>query len=145
MRTIQVKGYAGVDVDFEYLPAQEGEAYAAFVALRSTLQPYGYTVTVALSPKTYADQPGLLYEGHNYALLGAAADFVFLMTYEWGVYLRSADGGGAAAECTDGGRIRPFGDPGGKMHLGCRTMAIIGRCRICREPAGHSLCPMRRQ
>ena len=85
LRTIQVKGYAGVDVDFEYLPAQEGEAYAAFVALlRSTLQPYGYTVTVALSPKTYADQPGLLYEGHNYALLGAAADFVFLMTYEWG-------------------------------------------------------------
>lgn len=85
LRTIQVKGYAGVDVDFEYLPAQESEAYAAFVALlRSTLQPYGYTVTVALSPKTYADQPGLLYEGHNYALLGAAADFVFLMTYEWG-------------------------------------------------------------
>ncbi len=59
LRTIQVKGYAGVDVDFEYLPAQESEAYAAFVALlRSTLQPYGYTVTVALSPKTYADQPG---------------------------------------------------------------------------------------
>ena len=38
-------------------------------------------VIVALAPKTYADQPGLLYEGHDYALLGAAADAVLLMTY----------------------------------------------------------------
>ena len=48
------------------------------------LHPYGYRVVVALAPKTAADQPGLLYEGHDYGLLGRAADSVFLMTYEWG-------------------------------------------------------------
>ena len=38
----------------------------------------------SLAPKTSRDQRGLLYEGHNYAGVGAAADFVLLMTYEWG-------------------------------------------------------------
>ena len=44
----------------------------------------GRTVSVALAPKTSDDQPGLLYEGKDYAGLGAAADSVLLMTYEWG-------------------------------------------------------------
>ena len=44
----------------------------------------GYKTSVALAPKTSTDQPGLLYEGMDYALLGANADNVFLMTYEWG-------------------------------------------------------------
>ena len=83
--TVLNRGYVGVDVDFEYLPGDEREPYAAFIAqLRSALSPYGRSVTVALAPKTGADQKGLLYEGHDYGLLGAAADDVFLMTYEWG-------------------------------------------------------------
>lgn len=44
----------------------------------------GYTLSVALAPKTSADQPGLLYAGKDYRALGAAADSVLLMTYEWG-------------------------------------------------------------
>ncbi len=80
---ISAKGYQGLDVDFEYIPAAQREAYAAFIrALRERLAPL--PVIVALAPKTYAQQPGLLYEAHDYALLGAAADFVLLMTYEWG-------------------------------------------------------------
>ena len=83
--TVLNRGYVGVDVDFEYLPGDEREPYAAFIAqLRSALSPYGRSVTVALAPKTGAAQKGLLYEGHDYGLLGAAADDVFLMTYEWG-------------------------------------------------------------
>jgi len=39
---------------------------------------------VALAPKTFANQPGLLYEAHNYPAAGTIADMVFLMTYEWG-------------------------------------------------------------
>ena len=46
--------------------------------------PLGCPVIVALAPKTSAAQRGLLYEAHDYALLGAAANAVFLMTYEWG-------------------------------------------------------------
>jgi len=79
------KDYDALDVDFEYLPPQMREAYASFIAsLRRRLAPAGKKVLVALAPKTSADQPGLLYEAHDYALLGAAADAVLLMTYEWG-------------------------------------------------------------
>ena len=79
------KGYAGLDVDFEYLPGQSAAAYADFIRqLREALSPGGAPVTVALAPKTSAGQAGLLYEGHDYAALGAAADYCLLMTYEWG-------------------------------------------------------------
>lgn len=78
-------GYYGLDIDFEFVLPAEREAYAAFVRrVRERLHPFGYPVIVALAPKTSAEQKGLLYEAHDYALLGAAADAVFLMTYEWG-------------------------------------------------------------
>lgn len=83
--TIAAKGYQGLDVDFEYVPGAQREAYADFIRrLRARLSPMGLPVIVALAPKNFAGQPGLLYEAHDYALLGAAADFVLLMTYEWG-------------------------------------------------------------
>lgn len=79
------KGYAGVDVDFEFIPPQNAEAFVAFVQnLTARTNALGLFTTVALAPKTSADQPGLLYEAHNYAALGAAANSVLLMTYEWG-------------------------------------------------------------
>lgn len=80
---IQKKGYLGLDVDFEFLGAENAAPYAAFIRrLRERLSPL--PVIVALAPKTSADQPGLLYEGHDYRALGEAADAVLLMTYEWG-------------------------------------------------------------
>ena len=82
---LKEKGYGGVDVDFEYIRPELGAAYAAFIdLLRRELNPLGYTVLVALAPKTFAGQRGLLYEAHDYAALGAAANGVLLMTYEWG-------------------------------------------------------------
>ncbi len=83
--TLREKGYVGVDVDFEYVGRENAVAYADFIRfLHDSLSPEGYFVTVALAPKVRADQPGVLYEGHDYAALGAAADEVLLMTYEWG-------------------------------------------------------------
>lgn len=85
LETITQKGYLGLDVDFEYIYSTDAESYAQFVSrLRDTLSPLGMPVIVALAPKVFADQPGQLYEGHNYGLLAKAADFVLLMTYEWG-------------------------------------------------------------
>ena len=79
------KGFQGVDVDFEYILSADRVPFANFVAdLQNFLAPYGYTVSVALAPKTSDNQPGLLYEGKDYGLLGNAADWVLLMTYEWG-------------------------------------------------------------
>lgn len=81
--TVEAKGYQGVDVDFEYVFPQDAEPYADFIRrLAQVFVPL--PVVTALAPKTSARQPGLLYEGHNYAALGAAADYVLLMTYEWG-------------------------------------------------------------
>ncbi len=83
--TIDEKGYSGLDIDFEYISAGNAEAYAELVGeFRTRLAAEGKTVIVALAPKTSPQQRGLLYEGHDYALLGAAADYVLLMTYEWG-------------------------------------------------------------
>lgn len=85
LQTVQSRGYAGVDVDFEYLPGTQAAAYAAFLArLRRLLHAQGAFLWAALAPKTSNTQRGLLYEGHDYAAVGAAADAVLLMTYEWG-------------------------------------------------------------
>ncbi len=85
LNTLRTKGFAGIDVDFEYIQAADRDLFTAFVRdLADTLHPYGLTVSVALAPKTSAGQPGLLYEGKDYPALGAIADNVFLMTYEWG-------------------------------------------------------------
>ena len=82
---LKEKGYGGLDMDFEYIRPELGAAYAAFVdRLRRELNPLGCSVLVALAPKTSAGQRGLLYEGHDYAALGRAANGVLLMTYEWG-------------------------------------------------------------
>lgn len=79
------QGFAGVDVDFEYILAEDRDLFTEFVAeLRRKMNANGYRVSVALAPKTSADQPGLLYEGKDYRGLGEAADEVLLMTYEWG-------------------------------------------------------------
>lgn len=79
------KGYKGLDIDFEYIQAQDREAFVGFVDFATrVMNLFGYPVSVALAPKTSRDQPGLLYEGVDYRLLGEVANRVMLMTYEWG-------------------------------------------------------------
>lgn len=81
----RISPYDGVDMDFEYIYGYNAEAYASFLGeLSSALNPLGKTVTAAVAPKTSSSQGGVLYEGHNYRLIGENTDKVFLMTYEWG-------------------------------------------------------------
>ncbi len=85
VQELQTRGLQGVDIDFEYIKAEDRVRFAEFVAnVREAVNEIGYPVSVALAPKTSDNQPGLLYEGKDYALLGEAADNVLLMTYEWG-------------------------------------------------------------
>lgn len=79
------KGYQGIDIDFEYILPEDRDYFSEFVRVcADAMHQAGYTVSVALAPKTSADQPGLLYEGKDYRALGETADWVLLMTYEWG-------------------------------------------------------------
>ncbi len=85
VQNIVDKNYGGLDIDFEFVYAEDREKYASFIRrLTERLNPLGYPVIVALAPKYSDDQQGLIYEGHDYGLLGNAANFALLMTYEWG-------------------------------------------------------------
>lgn len=85
MAEMERKGYHGVDFDFEYVNRPDRDLYTGMIAeTAARARPAGFLVTAALAPKTSTDQPGLLYEGHDYAGIGAVADLVMLMTYEWG-------------------------------------------------------------
>nr|WP_312578667.1 LysM peptidoglycan-binding domain-containing protein [Sedimentibacter sp.] len=79
------KGYKGLNIDFENVLPVDRDAYTNF--LKTTvdrLHKEGFFVSTALAPKYGPDQRGLLYEAHDYEAHGKIADFVILMTYEWG-------------------------------------------------------------
>lgn len=77
--------YYGLNIDFEYVKKEDKAAFLDFLKkLSDRLSPIGYIISVAVPPKTRADQAGLLYEGFDYAAIGKTVDEVILMTYEWG-------------------------------------------------------------
>lgn len=85
MREVQNKNYYGVNMDMEYIAPADRETYNEFLQrLADRLHESGYILTVALAPKISADQQGLLYEAHDYEAQGRIADYVIIMTYEWG-------------------------------------------------------------
>ena len=69
--TMRRKGYDGVNIDFEYILASDKDAFTNFVKkIADSMRANGYHTSVALAPKTSANQPGLLYEGTDYKALG---------------------------------------------------------------------------
>lgn len=83
INTMYIKGYIGLDIDFEFI--RDRENYITFIAAVTTrLHEEGFIVNVDLAPKTSADQVGLIYQAHDYGRIGEIADTVLLMTYEWG-------------------------------------------------------------
>lgn len=88
LKVMDSKGYKGLNIDFESVLPADRENYNSFLQLAvDRLHPKGYFVSTALAPKTSATQGGLLYEAHDYPAHGKIADFVILMTYEWGYRL----------------------------------------------------------
>ena len=82
---MEVKNYGGLDIDFEYIKAEDRDLFTEFVRnCTERMHDAGYQVSVALAPKTSAGQKGVLYEGKDYKALGEIADHVLVMTYEWG-------------------------------------------------------------
>ena len=79
------KGYAGVDIDFEYVYPMDKDLYNAFLEKAvEKLHEEEFIVTTAVAPKVRENQTGVLYEAHDYVKHGQLADHVIIMTYEWG-------------------------------------------------------------
>lgn len=81
-QTMDRKGFAELNIDFEYILPQDRDRFTDFVRLAA--QRLEAPVTVCLAPKSNPNQRGPLFDGKDFPALGEAADRVLLMTYEWG-------------------------------------------------------------
>lgn len=85
INTAETGGFTDVHFDFEFLPADDREAYNNFLRkAKKRLSEAGLFLSTALAPKTSSAQSGQWYQAHDYAAHGEIANFVVLMTYEWG-------------------------------------------------------------
>ena len=79
------RGFQGLDIDFEYILAEDRDAFVDFVAyMQEAVAPSGIRPASPWHRRPSDTQTGLLYEGKDYRRLGETADYVLLMTYEWG-------------------------------------------------------------
>ena len=79
---VSSKGYAGVNIDFEGILADDRDAFSSFLSnLQSRLSPESFLLTIAVPPKTSEDIPWLL--GYDYGAIGSSVDFMFIMAYDW--------------------------------------------------------------
>ena len=79
---IAEKGFGEVNIDFEYILGEDRDAFTDFV--RRTVETVPVPVSVCLAPKNDPAQRGVLFDGKDYPALGALADRVLFMAYEWG-------------------------------------------------------------
>ncbi|SFG50318.1 spore germination protein [Halobacillus alkaliphilus] len=85
IQTTREIGFRDVHFDMEFLPPELKENYNQFLRkAKDRLSAEGLLMSTALAPKTSAEQEGAWYEAHDYKAHGEIADFVVLMTYEWG-------------------------------------------------------------
>ncbi|HLN64696.1 MAG TPA: glycoside hydrolase family 18 protein [Symbiobacteriaceae bacterium] len=78
-------GYSDVHFDMEFLRPEDREPYNRFLRRAAErIHGAGLLMSTALAPKISATQRGQWYEAHDYRTHGQVADFVVIMTYEWG-------------------------------------------------------------
>ena len=79
---VSTRGYAGVNIDFERVAAEDRDIFSGFLRrLKERLQPEGYWMTIAVPAKTSDDIPWLL--GYDYGAIGSVVDLMFIMAYDW--------------------------------------------------------------
>lgn len=85
IRTAKQYNFRDIHFDIEHLYPRDKEAYNAFLRkAANVIHREGYLMSTALAPKTSATQAGEWYTAHDYKTHGQIADFVIIMTYEWG-------------------------------------------------------------
>jgi spore germination protein len=85
VETARRLGFSDIHFDMEFIRPEDREAYNRFLIKASgVIKGAGFLMSTALAPKTSATQAGAWYEAHDYRVHGEVADFVVIMTYEWG-------------------------------------------------------------
>ncbi|GGF66694.1 spore germination protein YaaH [Paenibacillus albidus] len=85
IRVAKELNFRDIHFDFEFLKPADREAYNVFLRKAAErIHKEGFLLSTALAPKTSAAQTGAWYTAHDYKMHGEVADFVILMTYEWG-------------------------------------------------------------
>lgn len=80
-----LKGFSSLVIDFEFMFSEDRLPFVDFLKrAKRALTPYRFKLGAALAPKTRRDHNGLMFDAHDYRLIGDVCDFVQLMTYEWG-------------------------------------------------------------
>jgi len=83
IKVLMTHGYDGINLDFEYVPASDREAFSNFVRrLSMELRPMGYLVTVSAPAKTRENLESNWVGAFDYEYLGRFVDYLALMTYD---------------------------------------------------------------
>jgi spore germination protein len=81
---VQRENYDGIDLDYEDLPATDRQVFSTFVTrLADALHGKNKTLTVAVFAKTDEAGEDQRNAGQDYAVIGAAADEVRVMAYDY--------------------------------------------------------------
>lgn len=84
LEILESKKYYGINIDFEYIFSEDKDLYIDFLNKIKSAIKDKYILNVSVAPKTNNTQKGLLYEAHDYKRIGELANYVIIMTYEWG-------------------------------------------------------------
>lgn len=83
IKTLMTHGYDGINLDFEYVPGSDREAFSNFVKkLSMELKPLGYLVTVSTPAKTKENLESNWVGAFDYEFLGRYVDYLCIMTYD---------------------------------------------------------------
>lgn len=85
VQTANEQNFRDVHFDIERVAPDDREAYNRFLRKAADrIHGAGLLFSTAVAPKTSAAQAGEWYTAHDYKVHGEVADFVIIMTYEWG-------------------------------------------------------------
>jgi spore germination protein YaaH len=82
INTATTRGYGGINIDFEGVPAAERDAFVAFLqALKVRIAAANLNLSIAVPAKTNDTVPWV--RGYDYEAIGAIVDQLFIMAYDW--------------------------------------------------------------
>ncbi|MGD8191379.1 glycosyl hydrolase family 18 protein [Brevibacillus ginsengisoli] len=85
LSTASKLNFRDIHFDIEHIKPEDRDAYNLFLRKAAKrIKGAGLMLSTALAPKTSAAQKGAWYTSHDYRTHGEIADFVVIMTYEWG-------------------------------------------------------------